>query len=137
MGEFTVAGQNYKSAKMDAMKQFHVSRRLAPVLAGIAPLLKDLKGADPLAALAPAAEAIGGISDADAEYILNACLDLCQRQQPGNIGWARVRSSGGLMFEDIGMAEMLQIAWAVLSENLGGFFSGLPGPTSGGTVRQE
>jgi hypothetical protein len=123
--EFTHAGQNYKAGKLDAMRQFHVMRRLAPLLpelagAGLKP------GGDPLAILEPLARIVSTMQDADVEYVLNSCMAVVERQQSGG-AWAKIQAApGALMFPDIDMAAMLAIAWQVLQHNLSGFFAGLP-----------
>lgn len=127
--EFAIAGSNYKAGKLDPFKQFHIARRLAPLLSSAGEIMKahaaasgDDDEAAMLAALEPVTRVLGSIPDADVEYVLGACLDVVSREQEGGKGWARVRSSGGaLMFDDIDMVAMLQIAWNVLRHNLGGF----------------
>jgi hypothetical protein len=79
----------------------------------------------------PVAQAISGLTDADSEYVLNACLDQVQIQQ-GQI-WSKVRVNNRLMFEFIGLAEMMQITFAVLQDNFASFFHGLPAPSSANT----
>lgn len=116
MADLTLSGAEYQTGKLNAMKQFHVARRLAPVLGAMAGMVAS----DPVKAFAPFAEAIAGMSDEDADYVLFACLDVTRRKQ--TTGWAPIRSGAGLMFDDIDLPVMVQIAAAVLQENLGGFF---------------
>ena len=123
MKEFKVGEHTYQSGRLSAMQQFHVARRLAPMLQGIGQGLRTVE-ADPVAMFGPIAEALSSMSDVDAEYIVNLCLDACTRQQTG--GWAKVRSQGGIMFPDIQMPQMLQICWHVLQDNLGNFIDALP-----------
>jgi len=138
--EIEVRGQLYKAGRIDAMKQFHVVRRLAPILSAMADiggLQAAFSGGQPQAAdmavmLVPLANAVSSMPDADVEYVLGICLDVVERKQPGG-GWAKVRASNGaLMFEDIDMAAMLMIAGGVLGHNLSGFFAGLPSVSPGG-----
>lgn len=120
--EFEISGNNYRSGKLDAFKQFHVSRRLAPVLSGLA-IAANGSEADFSAFLQPIAEAVAQMPDADCDYILHTCLGVVQRQQ-GN-AWANIYAQGAktLMFDDIDLAAMLQIAAKVIQDNLAGFFS--------------
>lgn len=121
--EFEIGGNTYRSGKMDTFKQFHVSRRLAPVLGGLAAMAEG--EADNFAAfLQPIAEAVARMSDADCDFILQSCLGVVQRQQ-GN-AWSPIYAGGGsaLMFDDIDLGSMMQIAAKVIQENLGGFFQG-------------
>lgn len=146
--QFEINGHQYQSAKLDAFKQFHVARRLAPLLSGVGAALRGT-GTAPVSAegesaavsaeaapqadfsgfLEPMADALAHMPDADCDYILFTCLAVVQRQQ-GN-GWAKVVAPGSrsLMFEDIDMGEMIGITLKVIQENIGGFFSA-PGVTA-------
>lgn len=134
---FTVAGNSYKARKMPAMTQFHVARRLAPILGALMEAVPasamdgktvDLAKIDGLKMMEPIAQVISTMSDADSEYILNACLEACDRQQPGDAGWGPVKAKGSKapQYSDIDMPAMLQIAWKVIQENLGAFFPAPP-----------
>jgi hypothetical protein len=120
--EFEINGQKYRSGKLNARQQFHVARRLAPVLGGLATASKGQT--DNFATfLQPIADAIAGMSDADCDYVLDTCLASVQRQQQGST-WANIFVNKAQMFDDIDMGVMLQIASKVITENLGGFFQG-------------
>lgn len=140
-GEFVVGGQTYRWSRLDARKQFHVARRLAPILAGIAGAVgaaadagaaaghMDLSGVD----LNGVADAFASMPDDRADYVLDALLGAVQRQADGAAAWSNIRTPGGaMMFADIDFSQMLQIAWKVLEGNLGGFFHALQSmsPTS-------
>jgi hypothetical protein len=116
-----VGGQKYRIGRIDARKQFHVARRLAPLLAGMSGVPD--KSAGFAAFLGPLTDALSGMSDEDVDYVLDVCLGVCQRIQP-NGHPAPVMVRGGLMFEDIDMGQMIQLAVKVIQENLGGFFPG-------------
>lgn len=116
-----VGGQKYRIGRIDARKQFHVARRLAPLLAGMSSVPD--KSAGFAAFLGPLTDALSGMSDEDVDYVLDICLDACQRIQ-ANGHPAPVMVRGGLMFEDIDMAQMIQLAVKVIQQNLGGFFPG-------------
>jgi hypothetical protein len=117
--EFEINGQQYRSGKLNARQQFHVARRLAPVLGGLAEASQG-SSTDFAHFLQPIADAIAGMSDQDCDYILDTCLAVVQRQQGS--AWANVFVNKAQMFDDIDMGVMLQIASKVISENLGGFF---------------
>lgn len=129
--QFILRGQTYDAGKIDAMRQFHIVRRLAPVLgklAALAPqmdrLKRELADTESERLLASLGEAVSVMPDADVEYVLNACLDVTQiRQESG--GWAKLRANGVIMFP-IDLATMLGIAAHVLKDNLSGFFDELP-----------
>lgn len=125
--EFKHGTKTYRAGKLDAKKQFHVVRRLGTLL----PALSGMgSNASVETALEPLVEAMGKISDADADYILDTCMNVVERKSSAG-GWSPVMASGSLMFEDIDMAGMLTIAWNVLLHNLSGFFDGLPKDLSG------
>lgn len=138
MAEFSVNGQKYRSAKIDAMRQFHLSRKLAPIIPTLIPVFLQLaesrKASDkPLSddlsslsgLLEPFAEGIASMSDEHAEYILGTCMSVVQRQQ--GTAWMAVWNSGQkvCMFDDIDAGSMIQIGFQVIRESLGPFISGL------------
>lgn len=150
MAEFSVNGQNYRSAKIDAMRQFHLSRKLAPIIPTLIPVFlqlaetrkasdKPLSGEDMSSLsvlLEPFAEGIASISDEHAEYILGTCMSVVQRQQ--GTTWMSVWNSGQkvCMFDDIDAGSMIQIGFQVIRESLGPFISGLLSNSMLQTVRQ-
>lgn len=139
--QFELNGHQYQSGKLDAFKQFHVARRLAPLLSGVSAALKDgiappaqAEGTTPDAAvpgpkvefadfLEPMADALAHMPDADCDYVLFTCLSVVQRQQGS--GWAKLVAQGSrsMMFEDIDMGEMIGITLKVIQENIGSFFA--------------
>lgn len=138
MAEFSVNGQDYRSAKLDAMRQFHLSRKLAPIIptlipvflklaesrkASNKPLTEDLSSFSDL--LEPFAEGIAGMSDEHAEYILGTCMSVVKRQQ--GTAWSPVWNNAQkvCMFDDIDAGSMIQIGFQVIRESLGPFISGL------------
>lgn len=140
--EIVIKGFTYNVGKMDVFKQFHVARRLAPLLyATSAALLGRLRAGtnvvqetDDLTALVQAAEpmvaVISSMADADSQYVISACLGVCQRQTgvgPG-MGYQRVLAEGAqaLQFQDIDLAAMMQLVHAAIKENLGNFLDALP-----------
>lgn len=133
MGEAVTIGTNkYQVGVMPARVQFHVARRLAPMLAPIAAQVKDGKfAADNLMdALGPMAEVLAGMPDKDVDFILDACLGCCQMHNERHNVWGPVTAPNGrLMDETVKMPELLQLAWRVIEENLGNFFAELPRPS--------
>ena len=114
--DFQVKGINYKAGKMPAMKQFHIVRRCAPLLAGIT---------DKDKALESIFNGIGNLKDEDADYILFGLLSCVQRDRSPN-GWANVSTGTSLMFDDIDLGAMLQIAAKAFQENYAGFLDAVP-----------
>lgn len=124
MNEFPVAGHNYRASKMDALRQFHVVRRLAPLLAGFGNLseLRTMGLDELLSNIGPGLDALAEMPDKDADYVIHGCLSVVQREHEG--GWAPVFARGVLMFQDIELPEMLQLVGKVLEADLKGFFPG-------------
>jgi len=139
MVEFTIGAIKYRTRPLDAFKQFHVSRRLIPVLGELAKLFTPRDGALPMvgkddlpSAIVTVGGAISQMSDADSEYVLRTCMSVCDREIAGGVGWgAVINPAGALMYEDIGMAGMMQIAFQVIQENLASFFAALPSSSAG------
>jgi hypothetical protein len=117
-----VGGHQYRVGRIDARKQFHVARRLAPLLAGMSSVPD--KSAGFAAFLGPLTDALSGMSDEDVDYVLDTCLGVCQRIQTNGQGAPVIARGGSLMFEDMDMGQMIQLAVKVIQENLGGFFPG-------------
>ena len=120
--EVEVDGHTYKIGTIDARSQFHIARRLAPIMGRIAPLA-NLGGEAVLPALA---SAVGELSDDDADYVLFGALKHVSRKQEKGLGWGPVATGNTLMYSDINMLTMLKLAWEALSFNMSGFFSALP-----------
>lgn len=113
-----VDGNEYKAGKIDARKQFHIVRRLAPVMSGVAPVASA--DGDVFSALA---NAMAALSDDDADYVLFGLLDCMTRKQASGLGWAKVTAGKSLMFDDISMSAMLKIAFIAFEENMQDFFA--------------
>lgn len=149
MAEFVVGSHTYRSGKLDGMTQFHVLRRLTPVVAALVEARQSLVQAkvapadgsdeggeapkpeastDTLAAIAiPIAKAVGAMSDEDSEYVLNKCFAVVSRRQgtEAQPTWSLLyRKGAGLMFNDLSALEMLAIAQQVIQENIGPFGPG-------------
>ncbi|MDF0491601.1 hypothetical protein PX554_26150 [Sphingomonas sp. H39-1-10] len=108
-----INGVTYRLAKLSALDQFHILRRIMPIVGAL-----GAKGAQEhvLAALSQ-------LSDEDAEFVLNRCLAGATRQNGDN--WARFYIDGRLMFDDINLPTMLQLAFETLKGPLSDFFTGL------------
>ncbi len=129
MNEFEIKEQVYRSKKMAARTQFHVMRRMAPILAP----LQAVATGDTNGSLVALAEAIGSLSDEASDYVLDRCLEVVERKQ-GEAGWAKVKLDGGpAMFNDIDLMVLLQIAANVLRDNYAELFrDGLALQSNGG-----
>jgi hypothetical protein len=147
--ELEIKGTAYKTAPLNAIKQFHIVRRLGPLFSqlatpGVLSTLKRLqdsandkaddKSPDVLEVMAkldlselfgPFSAAFGELSDASSEYIIMECLRVTSRQVAAGGPWAKLVVNNQLMYDDVTMAVMLRLVWAVVQENLAGFLSEL------------
>lgn len=140
--EVTVGKYTYRTARLDARKQFHVGLKIGPAYAALSvararasasilPVIasEGEEAGDRAATVAMAevfkvmSEALAAMSEKDLDYILNTCLSVVQRQE-GNL-WANViASNGSLMFEkDMDFQVLMRLSMEVIKENLGGFFA--------------
>lgn len=126
--EFELNGHTYRAGKLNARDQFHIVRRLAPVLGNAA-------GSSGMDALPPIADAIASLSDEQADYVLFGLLRCVQRKQPQGLGWAAVSTEHSLMYDDITMPVMMQLAWKALQHNMADFLHALPSASSEATQR--
>lgn len=128
--DFDVNGRTYRAGTIDARTQFHIVRRLGPVLSELVPVVQA-GNMDGLAALPALAGALAKISDADADYCLFGLLKAVSRKQDQGLGWGPVCSGTTLLYDDITMPLMLQLAWQAFQQNLSSFFAAFPSALAG------
>lgn len=132
--EIELKGNRYQIGRLSAMQQFHVSRRIAPVLPPLIRSYLELSSSDVpltknLALLAtsiePVMDAVSRLKDDESEYVISACLRVVERQHMN--GWARIwaPSQNVCVFDDIDMGVMLELTVHVIIENLGPFIGEL------------
>jgi hypothetical protein len=130
-----IKGHTYTIGKLDAFEQIHIARRLAPMLSELMSAFKSApavftgkaEGEDESKmlmdvleiAMGPLSDAFSKMSNVDVDYILHACLSVCERKLAHN--YAKVY---------IPLDTLLGLTWYVLQENLAGFFP-TSQPTSG------
>lgn len=151
MSEFDLGADTYRIGKLNAFQQFHLSRKVAPIIPTLIPVFLKLKGSakelaaavaagtgsdaagkplsgdlEGLAALMqPFADGIAGMPDETAEFILSTCLGAVQRKQ--GTSWFQVwnASQNVCMFDDLDLGVMLKLSVRVITESLGPFLSGM------------
>lgn len=134
MAEIELSGNRYSIGRLNAKQQFHLSRRIAPIIPplipvylrlaqGGKPLMEDPAGLSEL--LQPFTAGIASMSEDDADYVMGVCLAAVQRQQSGS--WANVwsASQGICMFQDMDLGVILPLIVRVITQNLGPFMQGL------------
>lgn len=146
--EFTAGAHTYSVGKLSALKQFHISRRLTPLLGAFASVFAEAKGKgkslakqldegkkDELdlsekeiaSALTAFGTAFATLPDETFDYIMRECFSVVQRKQARGTGWADIlTASGDLMYEDMDMVEMLAVCFHVLRHNMASFTDALP-----------
>lgn len=87
MKELEIEGQHYRVGKLPLRIQFHVARKLLPLVARVAPIALALeKGKVPelgiiLQSIGPAVHGLSELSDADCDYVINECMKACQTKR--------------------------------------------------------
>lgn len=126
--QFTIKDKTFSAGLMPAIKQFHVVRRLTPLVDAAKDMLDDKavkrlmeggKTEDVQLSdfhLGPIASVLASLPDADFEYVVNACLDVTELKQPDG-GFAPVRVKGVVMFP-FDLSTLIGIVWNVLKGNL-------------------
>lgn len=137
--DFTIGGRSFKLSKINAMKQFHVVRRIAPILGDMLPALKDVarvhKNAENMSQddqfeqmatiISPIMTGLARLSDADANFVLYSLLAAVEmKQDSGN--WAKISNGDMLLFDNLDLPTMLQAAGRAFAFNMIGFFAVLP-----------
>ena len=139
MTEFEINGRKFKVGKLNAFKQFHIVRRISPVLADLLPAIKDFqrfqkvqgnktedqKLDEVATVLGPILTGFSKLKDADSEFVLLGLLSVAEMNGPGP-GWSKVATDSMLMIQDLELPILLQIAGRVFLENLASFFRVLP-----------
>ncbi|MGY2438557.1 phage tail assembly chaperone [Pseudomonas sp. SDO52101_S400] len=147
MSEFELGADTFRIGKLNAFQQFHLSRKVAPMIPTLIPVFLKLRASaktapsdgaadsalvplsGDLGALAemlqPFADGIAGMPDETAEFILSTCLGIVQRKQ--GTSWFPVwnASQNVCMFDDLDLGVMLKLAVRVITESLGPFLRGM------------
>lgn len=135
--DFEIGQKKFKLGKIDAFKQFHIVRRIGPILSELLPALKDvgkLKATENLSEdeklsqiatfATPVMQGLSKLSDADADFVLMGLLSSVETQQSAG-NWAFVAKSGMVMIQDLELPILLQLAGRAFMYNLSGFFGAL------------
>ena len=147
MSEFTLGEDTYRIGKLNAFQQFHLSRKVAPIIPTLIPVFLKLQESTSqvpldspdqipdkplsgdLGAMAemmqPFADGIANMPDESAEFILATCLGVVQRKQ-GSV-WSEIwnKNQAICMFDDIDLGLMMKLCFRVITESLGPFLRGM------------
>lgn len=142
MISFEVNGKKYQARDLDVFDQMIIAKRLMPVLKNI--VTPEVLGAamsaqpqegssepanklDASKMLSAIADAIYALSDEDTKAIMQMTLRVVDVQNAGSGAFSPLMApTGGLMFKDLKLPDLLQISWKVIEGNLGDFFSTAP-----------
>lgn len=136
--DFELGGRRFKLSKIDAFKQFHIVRRVGPILADLLPGMQELQKeknfeslneTQKLSAFAklagPFMAGLAKLSDEDSERVLYGLLASVEIQGPTG-GWMKIASDRILLAQDLELPQLMNIAGRAFMHNLQGFFAALP-----------
>lgn len=135
--DFKIGSSEFQLSKMDAFKQFHIVRRIAPILGDLLPVISKAKQLNSGelseeqkleslgAVMTPIMTGLSKLSDEDANKVLFGLLSsVSLKQSAGN--FARLATDTQLMFADLELPVLMQAAGRAFAYNLSGFFGALP-----------
>lgn len=137
--EFEVDGKLYRIGKLSAFEQFHLSRKIAPLIPPLIPVFMELSKSGGLSGdltklptlLQPFADGLASMSDAASEAVLNTCLSVISRKSDIGESWVRIwhKDKKVFMFEDLNSMELvIPLVIRVIQDSLGPFIQGLLSP---------
>lgn len=143
MNEFELNGRKFKIGKLNAFKQFHIVRRIAPILADLLPAIGEMQKLQKIKSnkteaesfdemakvLAPLLTGFSKLSDQDSEFVLFGLLSCVETHSMG--AWSYVVRDSMLMSQDLELPALIQIAGRSFMANLSSFFAVLPAVSPG------
>jgi hypothetical protein len=134
--EFELNGHEYRIGKLTALQQFHVSRKISPLIPPLIPVFMKVKKAGSLTGdlgsltevLQPFADGLAGMSDEASEYVIGTCLSVLKRKDPQSGHWTAVWNQSGkvFMFADLNdLSGTIPLVTRVIMDSLGPFIHGL------------
>jgi hypothetical protein len=135
--DFESGGRKFKLNKIDAIRQWHIVRRIGPLLTELMPQMAKLgkmkedmteeqKFAQIVEALTPFMNGLSKLSDENADYVLFRLLGSVEVLQSEHNRWSRVAVDTGILMQDIELPLLLQAAGRALFFNLSNFLDLLP-----------
>lgn len=134
-GFFNVGEYSYRCNRINAVDQFHMMRRLAPIMSsvsGISPseMMSGEAGREELINTVSSEDflkAVAGIENKDYDFIFSKCLGSVSRQVVEGSYSPILSNNGGFMYEDLkyDMRVLGLIVFNVLKFNFSDFFKGL------------
>lgn len=138
--EISIGEDKYQVNSLNAMDQFHVFRRVAPLMRGLGEgfaslppeamdgSLAELSERDTLRIFGPLMDVLAGMDDANINYIIHKCLAKVQVQVQDGRWTAAMPSPGHFQYENkMNMSVLFRLVIAVLQESgVLGFFTDGP-----------
>ncbi|WP_287497789.1 phage tail assembly chaperone [Pandoraea sp. CB10b_02] len=131
--DLEIKGNTYRIGKLSAMAQFHVSRKVAPLLPPLVALWEQALKAekplqDSLTEIAefsvPFLDGLSKLPDEQLEYVIAECMAVVTRREGSASFPVWSAAARAPMYEDIDMAVMLQLTARVIADSLGPFIDG-------------
>lgn len=132
---FEIGPQKFKMRKVDALAQFHIVRRIGPLLSEVLPALGSIKTAKTEGQteketfeefskiLSPIFTGLSKLSDEDANFVLFRLLGCVEVYQDQFNSWATIATPQGIKMQDIELPVLMQAAGRALMFNLSGFLA--------------
>lgn len=140
--DFEINGKKFRLSKINALDQFHVTRRLAPILGELLPVAhklqkSGLKDADSLSddqmqMFAPIMKGLAQLSDEDANRVLLGLCGAVEMWQNNFNTWAKIAVGQNFMVQDLDLSTLMQVAGRAFMYNMSGFFASAPQVSHGG-----
>jgi hypothetical protein len=143
--EQEIGGLTYRIGKLNAKQQFHVARRLAPVIAELSAesnlVMEQMKQPNNSVSgfMAEAAQgdvspamvrlytaiskAIRNLSDEDCDYVIRTCMSVVTRRSGELFQPVWNKQADQPQFEDLSLPTLLMLTITVITDNLGGFMN--------------
>lgn len=127
MQDVKIGDNSYRVAKLPAIKQLNLARKLTPVVAGMGSMIGAFDAenleqiANSLKDFKPFADALAAMPDEQFEGLMLLCLTAVSRQS-GSVFTPLLASNGAMMFDDVDLPTLLQLIWVVIQENVLGYF---------------
>lgn len=138
MTEFEIDGKFFRIGKLSAMQQFHVMRKISPLMPPLMPIFaqvandqkKGVKVQDDFEVIGPLlqpfADGLSGMSDESSEYVFNTCLSAVRYKHGEN--WIQFWNATGkvaMVMELNGdVALLVRLVVRVIADSLAPFLSG-------------
>lgn len=119
MSVIKLGEHSYNIGPLDVFSQLNIARRLtpvSPVIEGLTNPENEGKDFTILVILM-----LGKLRDEDSDFVIRKCLQAV-RINTNDQWFPIVNAQGGLQYQHIGMKLMVDLATAVILENLGDFF---------------